>query len=102
MNIFLDDIRDAPNKNWMVIRNPKELIKFLEEEKVNKLSLDHDLGKDVMTGYDVICWLEKNVIERGLKAPKLLITHTANPVGKMNIKRAIYSIKKWERENGKN
>ena len=45
---------------------------------VTDLSLDHDLGNDRKgTGYDVITWLEKAVVEYGLVPPNIKV-HSAN------------------------
>lgn len=55
--IFLDDIRYVPKWFNLVFRTGEELIKYLEEnpnEHYELISFDHDLGQNVMDGFDVV------------------------------------------------
>jgi hypothetical protein len=55
--IFLDDIRFVPQGYNLVFRNGGDLIKYLKEhpnEHYDLISFDHDLGQNVMDGFDVI------------------------------------------------
>ena len=55
--IFLDDIRYVPKGFNLVFRTGEELIKYLEEnpnEHYELISFDHDLGQNVMDGFDVV------------------------------------------------
>lgn len=55
--IFLDDIRFVPQGYNLVFRNGEDLIKYLKEhpnEHYDLISFDHDLGQNVMDGFDVI------------------------------------------------
>lgn len=84
INLYLDDLRDCP-KGFVVARNVEEAIYYLENYKVNILSLDHDLGADdegnlLPTGYDLV----KIFCERGYRANKIYI-HTDNGVGRNNM-----------------
>jgi hypothetical protein len=45
INLYVDDLRDCPD-GFVVARNVDEAIYYLENYKVNILSLDHDLGAD--------------------------------------------------------
>jgi hypothetical protein len=90
MNVFLDDVRNAPNNSWVVVRNYERCIELLETGKVEHLSLDHDLG-GILTGYDVALWIEERVWT-GSFYPPIIEIHSANPVGRRNIEAAIASI----------
>jgi hypothetical protein len=61
------------------------------------LSLDHDLGLDSLeaerTGYTVLTWLEAEIAHERWPFPLPQITiHSANPVGRARMERAIESI----------
>lgn len=88
MKIWLDDIRTAPEE-WVFCRWPEEVIELLKNNKVEEISLDHDLEDPNVigqgycssikerTGYDVLLWIEEQVINNNFKPPKINI-HTAN------------------------
>lgn len=94
MKVYLDDIRKAPDDSWVVVKSAIECIEKLQSGKVRELSLDHDLGKNVLTGYDVCKWIEREVVLHKFRAPKIKI-HSANPVGRKNMEAAISSIKRF-------
>lgn len=55
--IFLDDIRFVPSGYNLVFRRGEDLIKYLEEhpnEHYELISFDHDLGQNVMDGFEVV------------------------------------------------
>lgn len=84
INLYVDDLRDCPS-GFVVARTCQEAIRLLEEQEVDILSLDHDLGEDAQgnllpTGYDLV----KYICEKGLRANKIYI-HTDNPVGRANM-----------------
>jgi hypothetical protein len=54
----------------------------------------------VPTGYDVATWLEKAVLTKGVKPPKILRVHSANPVGRARILQAFKSIANYCAANG--
>ena len=71
MKIYLDDEREAP-PGWHLVKTSDEAIELLNGGSVTEISLDHDLGDDrAGTGYDVILWIEKAVIEEGFIPPKI-------------------------------
>jgi hypothetical protein len=77
MKLYLDDIRKEP-PGWVRCYWPDEVIHFLKTQKVEEVSLDHDLGDDRRgTGYDVLLWIEEGVVMSGYTPPKITI-HTAN------------------------
>ena len=95
MRVFLDDERmpeDVPGlpdpDAWVIVRSAEECIALLAAGGVEAVSLDHDLGADVPTGYDVACWIEAAQVEGG-PLPARVYVHTANPVGRGRIVAAL-------------
>ena len=79
----MDDIRHDPqryedeNEVWIIQRKAEDVIRLLKKGVVNDLSLDHDMGPGELTGYELLCWMEKNNIwPRGN-----VYVHSANPSG---------------------
>jgi len=96
MKIFLDDEREAP-EGWLRVRWPEDVIKILMREKVEEISLDHDLGDDEHgTGYDVILWIEYAVATWGFKPP-IITVHSANSSARLKMEAGIESIKRFAR-----
>lgn len=84
MNIYLDDLRDCP-EGFTIARTMNDAIKLIEENDVEILSLDHDLGEDangelLPNGYDFVKYFCAN----GLNVGKIYI-HTDNGVGRANM-----------------
>jgi hypothetical protein len=92
MKVFLDDERAAP-EGWTLVRWPEEAIALLEAGEVEELSLDHDLGDDVRTGYDVLIWIEEAVAVRGFTPPTITI-HSANAGARPRMELAVASIRR--------
>jgi len=95
IKIWLDDVRPAPF-GWTRCYWPDEVIRILETETVSEISLDHDLGDDSMTGYAVLLWIEEAVHTSDYIPPKINI-HSANPVAKEKMLKAVTSIDKYFR-----
>ena len=75
--IWLDDFREAP-EDWERTYWPDEMIEKLQDNNVDVISLDHDLGNDERgTGYDVLVW----ALMRGC-CPDNVRMVTSNPVGR--------------------
>lgn len=110
VRIYLDDTRKTPN-GWIRAYNYDDAIALLTQYKgrVAAMSFDHDLGLDwelydgqmpwdefmslSPTGYDVLCWIEKEVAQGNKKVcPDTMLIHSANPVGRKNMQLAIDSI----------
>ena len=90
--VWLDDVRPAP-EGWTWVKTPEEVVALLETGRVERLNLDHDLGLDEdRTGYAVLVWLEEAVMLRGFTAPASIAIHSANPVGRQRMQRAIEAI----------
>jgi len=87
MKIFLDDIRNPPNDSWVIIRSAEELINFYHKnhKDIKVLSLDHDLGDGIKTGYDFLLWLEEKTFHGEINLPDCIMVHSANPVGRKNM-----------------
>lgn len=84
MNLWLDDIRPAP-VGWVWAKTYAQAVDCLITGRVEHCSLDHDLGENRRTGYDVVCWMEANDCW-----PLVSIAiHSMNPVGKANMLRAM-------------
>lgn len=95
--IYLDDIRVPPSDQWVVVRTAEAAYlavrKHYKAGKAIVLSLDHDLGKDIPTGYDLLNWLEKDIVTDAAFRPDIgFLIHSANPVGRDNMNRAIKEI----------
>ena len=94
MKIYLDDERQAP-EGWTQCRWPEEVIRLLQSDlnhlQVTHLSLDHDLGDDVRTGYDVILWIEEVVSMRWFYPPEIKV-HSANGPARLRMEAGIRSI----------
>ncbi|MBK8975273.1 MAG: hypothetical protein IPM29_05065 [Planctomycetes bacterium] len=91
MRVFLDDMRTPP-EGWTLVRWPDEAIALLEQGTVEELSLDHDLGDDDRgTGYDVILWIDRAVVERGF-APPIIRVHSANSSARQRMESGVAAI----------
>jgi hypothetical protein len=93
INVYLDDLRDCP-EGFVLAKTTEEALKLFANNKVNILSLDHDLGVDqdgklLRSGYDFV----KEFCSRGLFAKKIYI-HTDNPVGREAMFQTLLASKK--------
>lgn len=87
INVYLDDLRPCP-QGFVPARNVSECLKLLETSEIDILSLDHDLGWDEPTGYD----LTKQMVERQLFAREIYL-HSSSPSGRMNMFQLLYRYK---------
>ena len=105
MKLWLDDERPAP-KGYRRCYNPEEVICHIYNEDINhpyneditEISLDHDLGEGMGTGYDVLLWIEKQVHLYGY-VPPILKVHYANSSARLKMENAIRSIYKYSQQN---
>ncbi len=95
MKIYLDDEREAP-EGWMRTYTPAATIKMLRSGRVTHLSLDHDLGFEdtIGTGYDVLLWLEEQVMLHGFTPPEITV-HSANAGARPKMEQAIEAIRRF-------
>src|SRR5277367_5491556 len=121
MFCYLDDERDlielkgrlvrlgyqVPPGEWTRCFWPEEVIKLLQTNEIEILSLDHDLGDAVRahrdnrlerTGIDVLNWLEKQVFECGFKPPTHIFVHSMNPDGSRKMRQIVNRIQKKYKE----
>lgn len=108
IKIFLDDEREPPGDDWVVCRNVAEFSKAIDNDWPDVISFDHDLSLNKLTFVSEMCERTYEGIEdTGMSAVKLLIDchinlppwayfpecrfHTANPVGKENMRSYVMS-----------
>ena len=93
MQVFLDDERATP-EGWTRVYWPDEAIELLKQGKVERISLDHDLGDDERgTGYDVVLWIEEATAMAGFAPPEILV-HSANSSARDKMLAGVESIKR--------
>lgn len=96
LKLWLDDIRTPPDNTWIHVYSADtafDLIEIVGLYQFEVMSLDHDLGDNVPTGYDFLNKIEHMVSENTQDVPTIMI-HSANPVGRKNMEAAIKSIYK--------
>ena len=102
--LYLDDERSAPSSSWVRVVNASDCIKRLSMPSiyVERLSLDHDLGLINETGYDVLLWIEEEVVTNPTFIPPREINmHTAKPAADRRREEEERKRKKRERKKGK-
>jgi hypothetical protein len=96
VRVFLDDERVTP-EGWVRVYWPDEAIALLETDRVEEISLDHDLGDDARgTGYDVVLWIEEAVVLRGFRPPVITV-HSANASAREKMLAGVRSIERHAR-----
>ncbi len=95
--IFLDDLREPPSDKWVIVRTAETAYEaILAGNKAGKdmvVSLDHDLGEDIPTGYDLVKWIYKDIaIDENFRPQISFLIHSMNPVGRENMANTIKSI----------
>jgi len=94
--IFLDDVRMPPSDRWTIARDAGiAYAMILDAHKSGKniiASLDHDLGEDIPTGYDLLNWIEKDIATTDFRPIIAFSIHSANPVGRVRMEQAIGAI----------
>lgn len=99
MKIWLDDIRQMPAGFDRHVRTAAEAIGLLAKGGVSAISLDHDLGENDGTGYDVACWIRQAACVGKLQPIEVMI-HSANPFGSYRMEQAIDQAKEfWNDKN---
>lgn len=90
INIWLDDIRPAPD-GFIWVKNVAELTNFYNKcvldtkQKINIISLDNDLGEGMPEGYKFLDYIEPRVILAGDPLPAEIRVHSANPITQLFI-----------------
>lgn len=102
--IWLDDEpemrghRFPAEAGWIHCRWPEEVIEHLKQGDVETLSLDHDLGEDCSyqnprTGYNVLLWIEEQMIKNDYVPPRYIHLHTMNPVAREKMSLVLRNIR---------
>lgn len=92
VKLFVDDIRVPASDDWIVLRSYDEAIEWIKVHGlscISTLSLDHDLGDNVKSGYDIAKTLIDMELDglHGRFMPSFnYIIHSMNPVGRLNIR----------------
>lgn len=93
MNLWLDDIREAP-EGWHHARSVMEAIDAALNNEIDQMSLDHDLGFDhyagvvdsgTPNGYHFVMWMR----ETGHWPKQKPTVHSQNPDGARWMRAAI-------------
>ena len=84
MKLWLDDTRPAPD-GWIWCQTVKAAKVLILGGEVEESSLDHDLGQNQPTGYDLCKWMAQT----GNWPKKKPNVHSANPVGAQRMRGVI-------------
>ena len=96
MRIWLDDVREPPNGDFIWCKNVETAKKMVDSHAVDFISFDHDLGSNVFTGYSLATYIESMADEHKIKPPEYAI-HSANPVGRERIDAAMKkAVEYWQ------
>lgn len=95
--LWVDDLRQAPD-GWVWVKSSSEAIDWLCDHTPAEISFDHDLGGNdtsMKIANYIEIWASRGFIDRFTWH-----IHSANPVGKKNLKLAFTSIEQFwsERE----
>lgn len=93
MKIFIDDERNPPSDDYVVVRSTNDAIEYIKNNGMPEfISFDHDLGGEDTT----MIFLKRlmNEIWDGKSNPPDYQIHSANPIGKLNIQSFMESWKK--------
>lgn len=87
--LFIDDLRQSPDKTWVLVRSSAEAIAWLSNYGCpDVVSFDHDLGGED-TAMQVVHWMIGTDMDADgafIPADFSFTVHSANPVGRENIK----------------
>lgn len=100
MKIWLDDERPFPDESWTWVFTAQQAIDFLKTGEVKEISLDHDLGDEEScgNGYQVICFIEEQVITNESFSVPVIHIHTANPVARKKMQQCLDGIRGFRNE----
>lgn len=107
MKIWLDDQWDDPETparhppaGWYPFKSPKKVIYLIKINLVDEISFDHDLGEKVLgNGATIAKCIEKRAFQGKGRRIKWSI-HSQNPIGALNIRRAMEAAEKYWLANG--
>ena len=95
IKLFVDDERDFP-EGWDIARSYVDAMILLSLNDYDEISLDHDIASydsegNELTGYTILCYLERQAIKYGNKVPYIHI-HTANVAVRCKMQRVADAI----------
>lgn len=61
IKLYLDDLRPTPS-GWLGVKTVEEAITALQSGRVEEASLDHDLGIEQRSGYELTVWMKQHNI----------------------------------------
>lgn len=85
MKLWIDDVRPAPG-GWIWAKTSDAALQIFLNGDISEISFDHDLGGDD-TSMRVATLIEMRAFS-GI-APPIWHIHSANPVGRNNLKAAL-------------
>jgi hypothetical protein len=88
MKIWLDDLRPSPDSDWVICHSVNEAIKVLQENEIEEISLDHDLGDYAHDGGDgthLVDWMAEYNVWPTVR----IAIHSANPVGREQMRATV-------------
>lgn len=93
VNIFLDDLRDAP-LDFIRTHTVEETIDIIRDNNnIGILSLDNDLGVDLTEGYKVLDWIEEQFYTNpNFQLPQKIIVHSSNAAARGRMERVIQKL----------
>lgn len=81
MKVMVDDLRVDHGRMDLVCRSAEVAISVVNWKSVTELWLDHDLGEDRQSGYDLLKHLNACSL-----IPPIVVFLTSNPVGRENFR----------------
>lgn len=87
IHVFMDDLRPKP-KGFVLARTGEECLLLLEDNQVDILSLDHDMGWAQPSGFEVV----QEMVRRSL-FPREIYLHSSSSMGRMNMFQHLYRYK---------
>lgn len=97
IKLWIDDVRTPPDHTWTWAKSSAEALDWIDcvDVAIEEVSFDHDLGGDD-TAMNFIDEIEELAYENSL--PRFTWhVHSANPVGRANIIRAMESVERYWR-----
>lgn len=93
MRLFLDDERSPPTWDWHVVRDATAFLAAIRLYRPTIIAFDHDLGTDgagfaLPSGQHCLHLLIDEAMDRpaGFDQLRLVVLHSANPVGRANMR----------------
>ena len=89
MRLWIDDLRAPPDDTWIWAKSSNEARSLYLDLQFIEVSFDHDLGGDD-TAMPIANMIEE-LAANGEAEPPIWHIHSANPVGRQNLKAALQS-----------